>query len=61
MSRCSTRRSRRRRPSSSRFGNITLHNIEFVFFELSATKLALQNTFILGVLVGDHRHGASRW
>src|SRR5262249_21372571 len=30
--------------------NFTLHNIEFVFFELSATKLALQNTFILGVL-----------
>jgi len=31
-------------------GNITLHNIEFVFFELSTTKLALKNTFILGVL-----------
>ena len=30
------------------FGNFTLHNIEFVFFELSATKLALKNTFILG-------------
>jgi iron(III) transport system permease protein len=28
--------------------NFTLHNIEFVFFELSATKLALKNTFILG-------------
>ncbi len=31
------------------FDNFTLHNIHFVFFELSATKLALQNTFILGV------------
>src|SRR5215467_13601141 len=30
-------------------GNITLHNIEFVFFELSTTQLALKNTFILGV------------
>src|SRR5947208_879841 len=30
------------------FGNFTLHNIEFVFFELSATKLALKNTVILG-------------
>ncbi|MCC6780413.1 MAG: iron ABC transporter permease [Hyphomicrobiales bacterium] len=29
--------------------NFTLHNIHFVFFELSATKLAVQNTFILGV------------
>jgi iron(III) transport system permease protein len=26
----------------------TLHNINFVFFELSATKLAFKNTFILG-------------
>src|SRR5947207_3390775 len=32
------------------FGNFTLHNIEFVFFELSATKLAFKNTFILGFL-----------
>ena len=40
----------RRRRSSSRFSNVTLHNIEFVFFELSATKLALKNTFILGSL-----------
>jgi iron(III) transport system permease protein len=32
------------------FSNITLHNIEFVFFELSTTRLALWNTFILGVL-----------
>jgi iron(III) transport system permease protein len=31
------------------FDNFTLHNIHFVFFELSATKLALQNTFILGI------------
>jgi iron(III) transport system permease protein len=28
--------------------NFTFHNIEFVFFELSATRLALKNTFILG-------------
>jgi iron(III) transport system permease protein len=28
----------------------TLHNIEFVFFELSATRLAFKNTFLLGVL-----------
>ena len=28
----------------------TLHNINFVFFELSATKLAFRNTFILGFL-----------
>jgi iron(III) transport system permease protein len=31
------------------FDNFTLHNIDFVFFELSATKLALKNTVILGV------------
>ena len=30
--------------------SFTLHNIEFVFFELSATQLALKNTFLLGVL-----------
>ena len=30
------------------FDNFTLHNIHFVFFELSATQLALKNTFILG-------------
>jgi iron(III) transport system permease protein len=30
--------------------NFTLHNIEFVLFELSATKLAAQNTFVLGIL-----------
>ena len=30
--------------------NFTLQNIHFVFFELSATNIALQNTFILGVL-----------
>ncbi len=30
------------------FSNFTLHNIEFVLFELSATKLALRNTVILG-------------
>jgi iron(III) transport system permease protein len=32
------------------FSNFTLHNINFVFFELSATKLALKNTFVLGIL-----------
>jgi iron(III) transport system permease protein len=31
------------------FDNFTLHNIYFVFFELSATKLAVKNTFVLGV------------
>src|SRR5882724_2629421 len=31
------------------FDNITLHNIEFVFLELSTTKLAIKNTVILGV------------
>jgi iron(III) transport system permease protein len=30
------------------FQNFTLHNIHFVFFELSATKLAVKNTFLLG-------------
>ena len=30
-------------------GNFTLHNIYFVFFELSATKLAVKNTVLLGV------------
>jgi iron(III) transport system permease protein len=28
----------------------TLHNINFVFFELSATKLAMKNTFLLGTM-----------
>ena len=32
------------------FDNFTFKNIHFVFFELSATKPALQNTFILGTL-----------
>jgi iron(III) transport system permease protein len=31
------------------FNNFTLHNIYFVFFELSATRLALYNTFVLGL------------
>jgi iron(III) transport system permease protein len=31
------------------FENFTLHNVEFVFFELSATKLAVWNTFKLGL------------
>src|SRR6266542_2267379 len=30
--------------------SFTLHNIEFVFFELSTTQLALKNTFLPGVL-----------
>ena len=30
--------------------NLTLRNVDFVLFELSATKLALKNTFLLGVL-----------
>ncbi len=30
--------------------NFTLQNVHFVFFELSATQLALKNTFILGTL-----------
>jgi iron(III) transport system permease protein len=33
--------------------SLTLHNIEFVFFELSATQLALKNTFLLGVLAAS--------
>jgi iron(III) transport system permease protein len=32
------------------FGNFTLHNIDFVFNELSAVKLAFRNTMILGIL-----------
>lgn len=32
------------------FDNFTFYNIDFVFFELSATKLAVKNTFILGIL-----------
>jgi iron(III) transport system permease protein len=31
------------------FNNFTFHNIYFVFFELSATRLALYNTFVLGI------------
>ncbi|HEY7248642.1 MAG TPA: iron ABC transporter permease [Xanthobacteraceae bacterium] len=31
------------------FDTFTLHNIRFVFFDLSATKLAVKNTLILGV------------
>ncbi len=45
--RCSTPRSRRWRRNSSSLGTLTLHNIEFVFFELSATRLAFENTLIL--------------
>ena len=32
------------------FDNFTFQNIDFVFFQLSATKLAVKNTFILGIL-----------
>jgi iron(III) transport system permease protein len=32
------------------FDNFTLHNFNFVFFELSSTQLAVKNTVILGVL-----------
>jgi iron(III) transport system permease protein len=32
------------------FANATLRNFNFVFFEVSATKLVLRNTFILGAL-----------
>jgi iron(III) transport system permease protein len=30
--------------------NFTMHNIYFTFFELSSTKVALKNTFVLGAL-----------
>jgi iron(III) transport system permease protein len=32
------------------FDNFTFHNFDFVFFQLSATQLAVKNTFILGIL-----------
>jgi iron(III) transport system permease protein len=32
------------------FDNFTLHNVEFVFFELSDTQYAIKNTFELGIL-----------
>ena len=32
------------------WASLTLHNVNFVFFELSSTRLALWNTFLLGVL-----------
>jgi len=32
------------------FETATLHNVQFVFFELSATKLAMRNTFLLGLM-----------
>jgi iron(III) transport system permease protein len=32
------------------FETFTLHNINFVFFELSATQLAMKNTFLLGLM-----------
>src|SRR4051794_48276 len=31
------------------FDNFTLHNINFVFFELSSTRLAVYNTVVLGI------------
>jgi iron(III) transport system permease protein len=31
------------------FDNFTLHNVNFVFFELSSTRLAVYNTFVLGI------------
>lgn len=31
------------------WASLTLHHVKFVFFELSATQLALRNTFVLGV------------
>ncbi len=37
---------------------MTLHNIVFVFTELSSTQLALKNTVILGACDRDHRHRA---
>ena len=49
MARCSTPRSRKVASQFVSFSNFTLHNIYFVFFELSATKLALYNTFVLGI------------
>ena len=42
------------------FNNFTLQNLHFVFYELSATQLALRNTFILGTAGGDDRHASSR-
>jgi iron(III) transport system permease protein len=33
--------------------NFTLQNLHFVFFELSATPLALRNTFILGIMAAS--------
>lgn len=30
--------------------SVTLHHVRFVFFEFSATQLAMRNTFVLGVL-----------
>jgi iron(III) transport system permease protein len=35
------------------FKTMTLHNIHWVFFELSSTKFAVQNTVILGVLTAS--------
>jgi iron(III) transport system permease protein len=32
------------------FNNFTLHNVEFVFFDLSETQYAIKNTFLLGTL-----------
>ncbi|MGD0023916.1 MAG: ABC transporter permease subunit, partial [Xanthobacteraceae bacterium] len=35
------------------FNNFTLHNVEFVFFELSDTRYAIKNTFLLGTLAAS--------
>ena len=39
-----------RSPSRSRSSTLTLHHFNFVFFEFSATQLAMRNTFLLGFL-----------
>ena len=43
------------------FATSTLHNIHFVFFELSATRLAFRNTFILGISRRPRSARSSRW
>ncbi len=58
--RCSTPPSRKVATTFIWFDNFTLHNIHFVFFELSATKLAVQEYLHSGGLGRDarHAHGA---
>ena len=43
------------------FDTVTLHNIRFVFFELSATKLAMKNTFLLGALAATAPRCSPWW